>query len=1030
MRCPRCGREAEGMARACPHCGFILPFSLRQLRQMPGPVGPAAEARLRTGPWTGPPWDSGAATGETPLPAPQEWAWSALDTGPDPGASSAPRSLDGLPRLHSLDIPDPRSAAMLPAPHAFGTVEMPAPSANLFSATGAPPSDDGLSLDARLPYGAAPLPGSTMVMAALNAGTLLKGGRYRLLQRFSAATATGRRGEADPPLYLASDAEQPSVRVLVQELPLQDLAPKLADQLHRRAATRLELAGQHAGVPALLESFSERQRRFLVIELPAGERLGDRLRTVGALSEAEVTSIGMQVLEVLTRLNGVSPPIMHGSISPDNIILQPGGRVALIGFAPSLLLRGNGWDQPSVAGGARGYAAPEQQRGHADVRTDLYSLAAVLYYAITGQDPAERTGVLFDPVRRINSAVSPQLDAVLSQALRPAPAQRYQSVDDMRQALALAAARGVASGPLAAGDASHKPAAAPRSRPAMLPGAAGALRAQMGRPIARPRGWEALWAAMAILVLLGLVGSASLYLIRGRSAARPPAEHGTPFDPTAVALYRQKDIGVSGGELIFDGGRPDGALKRQAAQALVGHNVGAALSAFRQAMAADRTDAEAAIYAADAAIAQGHDPVVTVVAGVAFGANDAAAESALQGIYLAQERINSLALLPGTTQLRVLIANSGPTPDDATTVARLIAGRAAGGNPLHIVGVVGWPEEAQTRLVVAALAGLAGEGLPIVAPGRADAGITSAAYFALAPTEAQEGSALADGAVTLLNSRRVLVLSDPADARSATVALAFVTQARQQYPGRLAISRQEAFVTGHITQLTQVARDAIVDGDDTIFVSGGDDSTAYMAQAVAQLARRYGMHIHVLASTQANTPALLGVGSSQTAGIVRGQPTAMTAVAVASLAATGEWSAVGVPEGVQPTFDVDYTSQFGPAAAPGGLGEPDATAILAYDAVRLVGRAATSAARGAALPTPAAVVAALAAVGPGKPFQGVGGAIAFHGAGGPLKRAMALLALAPSNGTPAPGQPVLSATVMGVIGGITAFCGGPTCPTV
>jgi hypothetical protein len=863
-------------------------------------------------------------------------------------------------------------------------------------------------------------------MPALNAGTLLKGGRYRLLQRFSSATITGWRGALEPPLYLASDTERPSARVLVQELPIADLAPELADQLQRRAATRLELAGREQRTAALMDSFSERHRRFLVVQFPAGERMGDVLRRAGALPQAEVVRIALAVLDALADLSGSALAMTHGNLSPDNILLQPDGRVTLVGFSPALLMRGKGWPEHGMVGGARGYAAPEQQRGQADVRTDLYSLAAVMHFALTGHDPTEPGGALHDAARRATPAVAPALDALLARALRPAPAQRFQSVDEMRQGLAplLPAAR--PSLPLAA---RGKPATVGRATRARLPGAVGALRAELERASQPQRSWRLLRVVLLGCVLLALVGGGLAYLSLPRSHARPGAPP-PAGDASATALYQQKGIGLSAGDFIFDTHRPDSALKRRAAQALVGQHLESALTDFQQAMAADRADAEAAIYAADVAIALGHAPAVTIVAGVALGgdaATSSAAESELQGIYLAQARINSLGLLPGTTQLRVLIANSGAAAEDTTTVARLIDSTLAGGNPQGIVGVVGWPEAEQTRL---ALAALAASGVPVVAPAPAEPALSSVSYFALAPSVAQQGATLADGAATTLQSRRALVLADPSDAGSAALALAFVSQAQQQDTATLTVTGQQSFAEGHTSDFAPFVQAALDAADDTIVLAGTDLDVASLAHAVARLWPSYLLPPRILAGSSAETPALLGVGTSPAAQVVRGQPAAMAVVNVAALADVGEWSVVGVPEGVQPTLPADYTAQFGQAAAPGGLSEPDATAILAYDAARLLGKAVSDTAQGAAPPGPAAVRAALAAVRPDRPFQGVGGAIAFHGPGAPVAKALALLGFTPVSGTPAAGAPVLSTQVVAVLGGVTSFCGSASCPAV
>lgn len=1028
MLCPRCGQEAEGMARACPSCGYILPFSMRQrntARQVsqqlpsaaalpqPAPQGipesaatiPHADPIL-TGPdttqemvhWLFPDAPAKGAAITRPLPptlrptygAERESTLTLPTVHPEPtGAGGVSEALPPLPALP--DFPEPGMSGSVPLSAITGVTRAPS------DATGS--------------------------MVALGTGTLMKGGRYRLLHRFGAPNDTSRRAEPEPPLFLASDTERPSGRVLIQELPVTTMRPDLAEQVLKQVVSRFEQVGTIAGLPTLVDSFTERRRRFLVFAIPPGETLAERLKHTTTLSQPEVIRLGLNVLDVLAQMERASPPMTHGNISADHVILEPGGQVRLVGFSPTLLVQGRGQQRAAVAGGVRGYAAPEQQRGQADARTDIYALAVVLSYALTGKDPGQISGPLHESVRQTNAAISPELDAILAQALRPAPAQRYQSADEMRQALApLAPAPAITQRP-AVSPTRGRP-SAPTSGPAhRLPGAAGALRAALvERPRLAARKPALTWVVVVALLLLGIAGGSLMYAARLRQPVVMAIPTAT-IDQAAVVLYQQKGIGLSAGELIFDRKRVDGDLKRQGARALAAHNLQAALADFRQAMAIDRADAEAAIYAADVSLTLGHDPVATIVVGVAFGSDASAAESELQGVYLAQQQANALDLLPGTTRLRVLIANSGAAPADAATVGEMVARAVAAGNAQHIVGVVGWPAASQTA---AAARSLTAAGLPIIAPAPAIPDVRSPNYFALAPSSIQEGSALADAAATVLNSQRVFVLADPATPLSATMSTAFTTQATQAYASSMVITRQEAYTQGQTTDFSQAVRDALSSRSDTILITGSDADVVFLAQAVAHLAPQYGATPHILAAAQANTPTLLGVGESPVARLARSQPAMMASVDVMALAATGEWTAVGVPQGLQPTFATDYATQFGRTAAPGGLAAPDATAILAFDGMEMLSRAVARAAHTEALPAPAAVTAALSAIKGSGFFQGIGGAIVYSGSGAPIGKALALDSLRPIDSAPANG-PALDAVVIAVVGGQAAFCGGADC---
>ena len=152
-----------------------------------------------------------------------------------------------------------------------------------------------------------------------------------------------------------------------------------------------------------------------------------------------------------------------------------------------------------------------------------------------------------------------------------------------------------------------------------------------------------------------------------------------------------------------------------------------AYSAFKNAGSVDPADAEAAIYAEDLRISQTSSPFVTVIVGTAFDPNADpsdidAARSELQGVYLAQHHINSANLLPDGVKLRVVVLNSGVNPAGATTAANAFLQEMRNGNTQHFVGIIGWPELAQTQL---ALAVLKPSGLPFISPTGGDDSLTS-----------------------------------------------------------------------------------------------------------------------------------------------------------------------------------------------------------------------------------------------------------------------------------------------------------------
>ena len=263
---------------------------------------------------------------------------------------------------------------------------------------------------------------SLSLVPALSPGTALKNGRYRIIQRFASGSAGG---DNEPPLMIATDTELPNERVLVQELRSDVMHPDDAEYIRHGIAERLDSLSQMPGMAHLRDSFVEQRRRFLVFEMPSGDRLLDRLRRAhGPLPETTVIGIMLQVLDILSALERSAVPLIHGNISPANILLRPGGQVTLVGFSPTLLIYPTGQVAHGPAGALSHYSAPEQARGTADIRTDLYAVCAVMHHAVTGVEPVGR---MFPLARHANPAVSLELEDILGQGLRPSPGQRYQT---------------------------------------------------------------------------------------------------------------------------------------------------------------------------------------------------------------------------------------------------------------------------------------------------------------------------------------------------------------------------------------------------------------------------------------------------------------------------------------------------------------------------------------------------------------------------------------------------------------------------
>jgi eukaryotic-like serine/threonine-protein kinase len=222
------------------------------------------------------------------------------------------------------------------------------------------------------------------------------------------------------------------------------VARAAAEERLAREALLLRLI-DHWRVPRPLAAFRERGRAHLAMELAPGRSLEHLLSdaegsTTAPWPEPRVVALGRALAELLEALHTGPTPILVRDLKPSNLIVTPGGHVMLVDFGIACRLERGERAPESVRGlGTRGYAAPEQCSGggYEDERVDLYALGAVLYRVATGQSPA-RTARRFrlPPARAYNPRLSPRLEALLADLVRPDPAERLPSAALVSQILA------------------------------------------------------------------------------------------------------------------------------------------------------------------------------------------------------------------------------------------------------------------------------------------------------------------------------------------------------------------------------------------------------------------------------------------------------------------------------------------------------------------------------------------------------------------------------------------------------------------
>ncbi len=177
---------------------------------------------------------------------------------------------------------------------------------------------------------------------------------------------------------------------------------------------------------------------YLVMEYVDGESLGQRLTRKGRLAEAEAIRVVVQVARALQAAHGLG--LIHRDVKPDNILLTLDGQAKLTDFG---IVKETGAELmltlSRTALGTPQFMAPEQfeDAKAADVRSEIYSLGATLYAAVTGETPFPARGNLavlrkkrgneLTPPRELVPELSKRVDQAIRRAVRADPAQRPQS---------------------------------------------------------------------------------------------------------------------------------------------------------------------------------------------------------------------------------------------------------------------------------------------------------------------------------------------------------------------------------------------------------------------------------------------------------------------------------------------------------------------------------------------------------------------------------------------------------------------------
>lgn len=233
-----------------------------------------------------------------------------------------------------------------------------------------------------------------------------------------------------------------AIKVLGSDLPGSSSADRFLREIEITAGL------SHPNVVPLFDSGRANGVTYFVMPYLEGRSLRERIEREGQLSVAEAVRIASEVAEALVHAHAHG--VIHRDVKPENILLA-GGHAMVTDFGVARAVeQAVGPTTTGIAIGTPLYMSPEQaSAGTLDERSDIYSLGCVLYEMLAGEPPFRgRTSVavaarhLREPppaLSIVRPSVTPELEAVVQQALAKAPADRFRTAQDFLDALRIVA---------------------------------------------------------------------------------------------------------------------------------------------------------------------------------------------------------------------------------------------------------------------------------------------------------------------------------------------------------------------------------------------------------------------------------------------------------------------------------------------------------------------------------------------------------------------------------------------------------------
>ena len=188
----------------------------------------------------------------------------------------------------------------------------------------------------------------------------------------------------------------------------------------------------HPNIVKVIDIFPENNTAYIVMPFVEGQTLQQIIDTKGKLEYETAVNYIAQLSEAVDYIH--QRDILHRDIKPDNIIITPDNKAVLIDFGSAREFIHNKTQQHTTIF-TQGYAPLEQYSSHSKKGSfsDIYSLGATFYFALTGQKPIDatlRTMEIMPEPKTLHPSIPNEANRTIMKAMRLKPEERQQSIKE------------------------------------------------------------------------------------------------------------------------------------------------------------------------------------------------------------------------------------------------------------------------------------------------------------------------------------------------------------------------------------------------------------------------------------------------------------------------------------------------------------------------------------------------------------------------------------------------------------------------